>query len=152
LPVLQAAQTCSPTVQPVVQAAPITQPIQQAQPVQPMPSAPQGMAVSGKVKLTSAMHGIMIEVGDGDIIGRKNGAFANVFGRFNYVSGTHCKIVKTVAGWCIQDMGSTNHTFLQGNKLEPNMLYPLANGVTVKVADVELLVNYDTGDGGTARI
>jgi hypothetical protein len=49
-------------------------------------------------------------------------------------------------------MGSTNHTYLQGTQLLPNMLYPLANGVTIKVADLELLVNYDAGNGGTARI
>jgi pSer/pThr/pTyr-binding forkhead associated (FHA) protein len=98
------------------------------------------------------MHGIMIEAGDGDIIGRKNGIFANVFGRFNYISGTHCKILKNAAGWHIQDMGSTNKTFLQGNELAPNALYPLASGTTVKVADLELLVSYDTGEGGTARI
>jgi pSer/pThr/pTyr-binding forkhead associated (FHA) protein len=98
------------------------------------------------------MHGIMIEAGDGDIIGRKNGAFANVFGRFNYISGTHCKIVKTAAGWHIQDMGSTNGTFYNGSKLAPNALYPLASGTTVKIADVELLVSYDTCEAGTARL
>jgi hypothetical protein len=145
---VSAGGVSTPTVQPTQSPQPV-QPVQKAQPVQ---SAPQGMPVGDKVKLTSAMHGIMIEAQDGDIIGRKNGPFANVFGRFNYVSGTHCKMVKNAVGWHIQDMGSTNHTFLQGNKLEPNKLYPLANGVTVKIADVELQVNYDTVNGGTSRI
>ena len=106
----------------------------------------------GKIKLTSQMHGIMIEAKDGDIIGRKNGAFAGVLGRFNFVSGTHCKIVRTAAGWHIQDMGSTNHTFYNGMMLAPNTLYPIFSGTTVKIADLELLITYDTDGGGTARL
>jgi pSer/pThr/pTyr-binding forkhead associated (FHA) protein len=97
------------------------------------------------------MHGIMIEAGNGDIIGRKNGPFAGVFGRFNYISGTHCKIVKTT-GWHIQDMGSTNGTFYNGSRLPPNAPYPLVNGTTIKIADLELTVSYDIGDGGTSRL
>jgi len=106
----------------------------------------------GKVKLTSQIHGITIEAHDGDIIGRKNGAFANVFGRFNYVSGTHCKIVKNASGWHVQDMGSTNGTIYNGTTLVPNALYPIANGATIRIADIELLVTYDTAETGTARI
>jgi hypothetical protein len=116
-------------------------------------AASSGAASSGdKVKLTSQMHGIMIEAQDGDIIGRKNGNFANIFGRFNFISGTHCKIVKTAAGWHIQDMGSTNGTTYNGTALVPNTLYPLTSGTTVKIADVELTVTYDTADGGTTRL
>jgi hypothetical protein len=106
----------------------------------------------GKIKLTSQIHGIMIEAQDGDIIGRKNGAFAAVFSRFNYVSGTHCKVVKTAAGWHIQDLGSTNGTFHNGMTLVPNTLYPLANGTTIKIADIDLYVTYDETGGGTVRI
>jgi hypothetical protein len=32
------------------------------------------------------------------------------------------------------------------------MLYLLANGTTVKLADVELMVSFNAGDGGTARL
>jgi len=126
-----------------------------ASPAQPVPqsSGAYGGASGGdKVKLTSQQHGIMIEVQDGDIIGSQNGPFAGVFSRFKYVSRTHCKIVKTAAGWHIQDMGSTNHTFYNGTLLVPNTLYPLANGATVTVADVELAVRYDTVGGGTTRL
>jgi len=123
----------------------------QTQGIQPVPQS-SGANGGDKVKLTSQLHGIMIEAGDGDIIGRKNGAFANVFGRFNYVSGTHCKIVKTAAGWHIQDMGSTNKTIYNGIELVPNALYPLTSGTTIKIADVELLVTYDTAETGTSRL
>jgi len=134
-------------------------PAVQAPAVQPVPQSnvasggASGGAVNGdKIKLTSQIHGIMIEAGDGDIIGRKNGAFANVFGRFNYVSGTHCKIVKNAAGWHIQDMGSTNGTMYNGIQLVPNTLYPLISGTMIKIADVELTVTYDTAETGTSRL
>jgi len=119
--------------------------------VQPVPQS-QGTSSGDKIKLTSQLHGIMIEAQDGDIIGRKNGAFANIFGRFNFISGTHCKIVKNAAGWHIQDMGSTNGTTCNGTKLAPNTLYPLASGATIKIADVELLITYDSAEGGTTRL
>jgi len=140
----------APTVQPTV--------------IQPVPQSNSGV-VSGfavnasggavnsdKVKFTSQIHGIMIEAGDGDIIGRKNGAFAGVFSRFNFISGTHCKIVKNAAGWHIQDMGSTNGTIYNGTQLVPNALYPIASGTTIKIADVELQVTYYQTEGGTARL
>jgi hypothetical protein len=118
-------------------------PTVQAPGLQPMPQSSGAVNGGDKIKLTSQIHGIMIEARDGDIIGRKNGAFVNVFGRFNFISGTHCKIVKTSAGWHIQDMGSTNGTMYNGAALVPNALYPLAPGSTIKIADVELLVTYN---------
>jgi hypothetical protein len=136
-----AGVTSTPTVQ-----APGMQPVPQSN------GASGGTSSSDKVKLTSQIHGITIEAGDGDIIGRKNGAFANVFSRFNFISGTHCKIVKTAAGWHIQDMGSTNGTIYNGATLVPNALYPIASGTKVKIADVELTVTYDTAETGTSRL
>jgi hypothetical protein len=123
-----------------------------AQPVPQSQGASSGASSGDKIKLMSQLHGIMIEAQDGDIIGRKNGNFANIFGRFNFISGTHCKIIKTTAGWHIQDMGSTNGTTYNGTALVPNTLYPLASGTTVKIADVELTVKYDETEGGTTRI
>jgi len=116
-------------------------------------SAQSGSAgTDGKIKFTSQMHGITIEAGDGDVIGRKSGSFTNVFGRFNYVSGMHCRIIKNAGGWHIQDLGSTNGTFYNGNRLAPNMIYPVASNTTVKIADIELLITYGTPEGGTVRI
>lgn len=113
---------------------------------------------SDKIKLTSQIHDITIEAKDGDIIGSKKGAFAGVFGRFNFVSGTHCKFVKNAAGWHVQDIGSnnegsTNGTFINGNKLDvPLALYHIPNNTILKIADVELLVTYDTEAKGTTRL
>jgi len=102
----------------------------------------------GTLKLSSTAQ---IEVADGDIIGRKQGKFAGVFGRFNFVSGSHCKIIKMGAGWGIMDLGSTNGTFCNGSKLAPNTPCPVTNGMAVKIADIELQANCDE-ETGTARI
>jgi hypothetical protein len=108
-------------------------------------------ASSGTIKLSSTAQGIIIEVADGDIIGRKAGKFAAVFGRFNFVSGTHCKITKIGTDWVILDLGSTNGTFCNGSKLAPNTPCSITNGMTIKIADVEMVANCDE-ETGTARI
>jgi predicted component of type VI protein secretion system len=124
-----------------VQAAPIF-----------VPAQPPQQNSGDKIKLASQIHGIMIEAKDGDIIGRKNGAFAGIFASFNFISGTHCKFVKNASGWHIQDLGSTNGTFYNGALLAANVLCPLLSNTTIKIADVELFVTYDANERGTARL
>ena len=148
---LAASTTANVPVSPV-QSVQTTQSPQSVSPVQTAPVLVPEQNSGDKIKLTSQVHGIMLEAKDGDIIGRKSGAFTNIFARFNFVSGTHCKFVKNAAGWHIQDMGSTNGTFYNGSQLTPNALYPILSNTTIKIADVELLVTYDTNDGGTSRL
>jgi len=110
--------------------------------------------VSGKLKLTSQTHGIVIEANEGDILGRSKGTFAAVLGRFSYISGSHCQIVKPGGFWSIMDTGSTNGTFHNGAKLAPNAPAQLSNGSRVKLADIEFTVSFDAPNagGGTQRI
>jgi len=129
--------------QPVPQPAP--QPVQQQ-------SAPA--VASGKLKLTSNVHGIVIETQDGDILGRSKGTFAAVLGRFSYISGSHCFIRKAGGVWTVVDNGSTNGTFYNGAKLNPNMPMVLTNGSKLKLADVEFVVSFDepNDSGATDRL
>ena len=133
--------------------APAAQPAQAFTPPPSGPSTGSSAVISAGsgLKLSSAAHGIMIEAGDGDVIGRKAGKFTGVFGRFNFISGTHCSIIKMGAGWAVMDLGSTNGTFCNGNKLAPNVPCPVSNGTLIKVADVELLAGCDE-EGGTQRL
>jgi hypothetical protein len=130
------------------QSGQIAQPVQ-VTPPQPMQQSP---ASGDKIKLSSQGLGIVIEAKDGDIIGRKNGPFANIFGSCSYVSGTHCKITKKNGCWHIEDMGSTNGTFYNGSKIAPNTSVPVSSNTTVKIADIELHLTYDSQGGGTSRI
>ena len=121
----------------------------------PPPSPPQMspiLAASGeKIKLSSQSLGIAIDASDGDILGRTKGPFAGLLGRFSHISGTHCKLVKTTAGWSIEDTGSTNGTFYNNSRLAPSVPVPLQSGTNVKIADIDLLITYDSA-GGTQRI
>jgi len=144
IPAGNAGQQPSQTTQ-INQPAPAPAAVHVSQPVQQSP------AVGDKIKLSSGSHGITIEVSDGDIIGRKSGPFAGVFGKFSTVSGTHCKFVKANGAWCIQDMGSTNGTFYNNSRLAPNTPVPLQDGTSIKIADVELLVTLNANNG-TVRV
>ena len=120
-------------------------------------SAPAAFAPSSageKIKLSSHSHGIIIEASNGDILGRTKGPFAGVLGRFSHISGAHCKLIKTAAGWSIEDTGSTNGTFYNNNRLAPNIPAPVQSGANIKLADLDLLITYGNAgsDGGTQRI
>jgi len=134
-----------------------------SKPSNPAPTPQQfaSAAAGDTIKFTQtgfAGAGTMFEAKDGDIIGRKNGSFISQFSGMQEVSGTHCKVVKMPngsagdKGWHIQDLGSTNGTFVQGNRIAPNVPYPLTNGAAVKIAIFDFTVSFEEEDGGTRRI
>jgi len=118
------------------------------------PSAGVSGAASGKkITLSSQNHGIVIEASEGDILGRTKGNFASILGKFPHVSGNHCQIVKTNGTWSIIDLGSTNGTFYNGVKLNPNTPAPLQNNGIIKLADIEFKITMAQAvTGGTERI
>jgi class 3 adenylate cyclase len=61
------------------------------------------------------------------------------------VSGQHCVIRPTPAGWTIRDAGSTNGTKLNGDRLSPGKEYLLCSGDRVLVAHIELAVDLAEG-------
>jgi hypothetical protein len=151
-PVQQTPVQQTPVQQTPVQQTPVQQtPVQQT-PVQqtPVQQTPPPAAGGGNTVRFSG-NGITFEAKDGDIIGRKAGSFVSIFASYQYVSGTHCKIVKTPAGWHIQDLNSSNGTFVQGTKLAANAPYPLTNNCTVKLATTDFTVTFDDG-GSTTRL
>jgi pSer/pThr/pTyr-binding forkhead associated (FHA) protein len=103
------------------------------------------------------MYGIIFEAKDGDILGRSKGDFAGILGRFSYISGTHCKVLKTISGWSIQDLGSTNGTYYNGSRIPANAPVNLQSNSTVKLADLDLLVTFGASNApadnqGTVRL
>jgi pSer/pThr/pTyr-binding forkhead associated (FHA) protein len=143
-PPAQAAQPPAQTGQTPVHAAP--PPPQPAQ-----PPVQQSFTSGDKIKLSSQNYGIMIEAAEGDTLGRRAGPFTGIFGRFPQISGAHCKIVKTDGNWHVLDLGSTNGTFYNNSRLTHNSPVLLQSGTNIKLADLELLITFDTG-GGTVRI
>jgi pSer/pThr/pTyr-binding forkhead associated (FHA) protein/uncharacterized protein involved in exopolysaccharide biosynthesis len=62
-------------------------------------------------------------------------------------STRHALIVQTQDGHSIQDLGSTNGTFLNGRRLQPDTLFPLGPGDNVQVAEtVFAYLSADTRD------
>ena len=48
------------------------------------------------------------------------------------VSRTHAKLEYDAGGWHVTDLGSTNGSFLNGDRLEPNVATPLPYGANIR--------------------
>jgi len=55
------------------------------------------------------------------------------------VSRLHCRIVKNASGVVIEDMKSTNATFVNKKRLAPNTPHPLADGDEIRLGKVVLV-------------
>ncbi|MCR4890816.1 MAG: FHA domain-containing protein [Lachnospiraceae bacterium] len=77
-------------------------------------------------------------VAGGIVIGRSSQGCNVIFpDNVRGVSRTHCKVEATAQGLTITDLGSSNGTFLNGNKLQPNVPSRLNSGDTFWVGDKE---------------
>lgn len=56
-------------------------------------------------------------------------------GDFKRIGRRHARIEKNERGYCIIDLGSVNHTFLNGQRMIPNQPYPLSNGMEVQFTE-----------------
>jgi hypothetical protein len=89
--------------------------------------------------------GINIEAQHGDILGRTTGRFADLLGAHKQISGQHARIIFDPAtGWCIEDVGSTNGTKVNGVKISKDTPQSLADGCRLMIASVELVVRIET--------
>ena len=62
------------------------------------------------------------------------------------VSRHHCKIYLTDSVALVQDLGSSNGTFIDGQKLTPHRDTKLDPGCLLSIANVNFRVDYDTQD------
>lgn len=92
--------------------------------------------------LVNQVLGLRLELVDGAIIGRREGAYAATFSGQSYVSGKHARldVARETGGWSITDLGSTNGTFVNRRRLEANVPCCLQVGDRVKIATIEFLV------------
>ena len=113
-----------------------------AAPSQPAPSATVPSPAATVIVPPSAdtiflchLQGWNMEIKDGDILGRTNGPHAAKLGKFPVISSNHAKVTKGNNEWFITDLNSTNKTYVNGVKLEPNV------PVKIKQDDVVMLAN-----------
>jgi len=133
-----------PDASPSSSSAPST-PVKEAPPPVPPPSAPSPSVSSSSatviVSLPSEkillchLDGWNMEITDGNVLGRTNGPHAAALGKFPVISSNHAKVTKANNEWFITDLNSTNKTFVNGVKLEPNV------PVKIKQNDVVILAN-----------
>lgn len=118
-----------------------------ASPVSPVSSEPEKTmrpgvsAVPLPVRLVCSAAGIRLGLGNGAVIGRRKGDYVSAFASQGYVSGTHACLQKNASGqWEIVDLDSTNGTFVNGNRLSPNVPVVFNIGDVIRIANLDFKV------------
>ena len=76
------------------------------------------------VAISAARNGDLLPVSDGDVLGREH-VGKDLFAVYDKVSRRHAKIACSRVEWTIEDLDSTNGTYINGKKLAPGQKYPL---------------------------
>ena len=50
------------------------------------------------------------------------------------VSSRHCRLTRYASGFTVEDLGSTNGTFVNGQRIPARRLVPLRNGTQIDLA------------------
>jgi pSer/pThr/pTyr-binding forkhead associated (FHA) protein len=87
----------------------------------------------------SLPSGAVISVRSGHVLGRCGDADAdadagNVFEKFRTVSRRHARVTFVNGAWNIEDLESTNGTWINGRRIEANERRPLNGGDTVALS------------------
>jgi hypothetical protein len=88
------------------------------------------------------LDGWNMEIADNDILGRTNGPHAVLLGRFPVISSTHAKVTRANNEWFITDLNSTNKTYVNSVKLEPNVPAKIKQDDIVILANVTFTVRF----------
>jgi pSer/pThr/pTyr-binding forkhead associated (FHA) protein len=74
------------------------------------------------------------------IIGKNQSEVDGVITFNSAISRTHCKITKTNGNYWIEDLGSTNGTYIRKVRLQPNKKAPIKNGDIIQLANNDFQV------------
>lgn len=100
------------------------------------------------LKIVNTHLKIDIEIKNGDIIGRTEGNYSNLFNQFSQISGKHVQFnFDNVNGWQIKDFGSTNGSAVSDNpnwqtvpKLKQDIPVQVKNNSLLLIANIEFQV------------
>lgn len=82
-----------------------------------------------------------IVIQKGDVIGRTEGRFADVFSPFKKISRQHCKFTfDPQVGWMVTDLGSTNGTKYNNQVLEPHKPQVLKDKSFLVIGNIEFYI------------
>jgi pSer/pThr/pTyr-binding forkhead associated (FHA) protein len=85
-------------------------------------------------------EGWIMEIADGDVLGRTSGNHTDRLGSIPVISGTHAKITFENGAWHITDQRSTNKTYVGGIMAQPGVPVKLQNNDVVQLANVKFTV------------
>ena len=96
------------------------------------------------------MDGICIQSIDGQfrfdirenefLIGKSSERVQGVITGNNAISRVHCKIVRKNGNYYVVDMGSSNGTYVNGKRIEPNIPEPILDKSQLRIANAEFIV------------
>lgn len=89
-------------------------------------------------KLILTAENFELSIGDNDILGR-NGKFANYFKEYNKVSREHIRVYLEQNIWYIEDLNSTNGTYINNQKLNNGSKTRISNGDILKLSSTMML-------------
>ena len=110
----------------------------------PVPETPVGpktqstavQASAGPTRLVGNGWSLLLQPGG---FGRRGGIWPEL-ASCQYVSGSHGEISRGSDGWILVDIGSTNGTFVNGQRLESGRGFPLKKGDRVRIATLDFTV------------
>ena len=106
---------------------------------------PPGSARNGGSPDAAGERAVAFDDGVGQIrIGRR--ADLELSLPFNSLSGVHARLGRASDGasksdqWLLEDLGSTNGTTVDGERLKPGFKRPVKAGMHIKLADIQLII------------
>jgi len=130
MPAPAAAPAYTAPAAPAAAAAPVTRP-----PAQPEPAG--SLAAKRLVITSGSKEGLEIDLPDEQLtIGRSNESGLVI--RDDYTSTHHARLLRWPDGWVIQDLDSTNGTFLDGTRVIVPTQVPLNTPIKIGTTSFEL--------------
>ena len=74
------------------------------------------------------------------LIGKSSERVQGVITGNNAISRAHCKIVRKNGNYYVVDMGSSNGTYVNGKRIEPNIPEPILDKSQLRIANAESIV------------
>jgi pSer/pThr/pTyr-binding forkhead associated (FHA) protein len=139
VPIRPVGATESAPVAPTAPADASQVPDPPQQDLTPVDTAPPAPYAGPHLLLNST--GSIFKLGSAAVIGREDPALQIDFEGYpdgQYISHRHAQIVKMDEKYYIEDLGSSNHTWVNDLKLAQGQSEPLEEGDTIKLGKIEL--------------